>query len=70
MFIAQGTADQIVAPSITEAYVQKLCDAGQTVDLRLYDGVSHIDTGPDAAPDVAAWLAARFAGEAASSTCA
>ena len=51
LFIAQGTADEIVAPSITEAYVQKLCDAGQTVDLRLYDGVSHIDTGPDAAPD-------------------
>ena len=69
VLITQGTADPIVDPGVTEKFVAKLCAAGETVDLRLYPGVRHVDAGLIAAPDVAAWIGDRFAGRAASSTC-
>ena len=42
----------------------------ETAALRIYPGVGHLETGNDAAPDVAAWIADRFAGEPAPATCA
>jgi hypothetical protein len=49
--------------------VKKLCTNGEKVDYRLYPGVAHVDAGFKAAPDVATWIADRFAGRPAPSTC-
>jgi fermentation-respiration switch protein FrsA (DUF1100 family) len=69
MLITQGTADPIVDPDVTRAFVDQLCSNGETVDLLLLDGVQHVDAGHVAAPDVAAWIAARFAGRPAPTVC-
>jgi len=69
ILITQGGADPIVAPGVTEKFANGLCSSGETVAFRLYPGVGHLDGGVTAAPDVAAWIADRFAGKAAPSTC-
>jgi uncharacterized membrane protein HdeD (DUF308 family)/pimeloyl-ACP methyl ester carboxylesterase len=69
VLIVQGGADTIVPSHLTEALAAKLCSAGETVDLRLYPTVGHLETGIVASPDVAAWIAQRFAGKPPPSTC-
>lgn len=69
VLITQGTADTIVRPDITEAWVAGQCRAGVTVELRAYDGVTHTDIAKASADDVATWVADRFAGAPPSSTC-
>jgi uncharacterized membrane protein HdeD (DUF308 family) len=69
MLIVQGAADTIVDPAITKRYVDRLCASGVDVDLRLYPGIGHLETGHDAAPDVERWIADRFAGKPAPSAC-
>jgi hypothetical protein len=49
--------------------VDKLCTEGETVDLRVLKGTAHLDAGHVAVPDVAQWIADRFAGKPAPSTC-
>ena len=69
VFIAQGTADQIVVPEVTRAYSQRLCAAGVTVNLKMYEGATHAPMGKKAVPAVSEWVNARFGGKAAPSTC-
>ena len=69
MIITQGDADPIMAPAVTAQFVAELCANGETVDYRVLSGVAHLDAGHIAAPDVAAWIADRFAGAPAPSTC-
>ncbi|HEY8776930.1 MAG TPA: lipase family protein [Gaiellaceae bacterium] len=69
LFIVQGTADTIVAPDVTERLVNKLCQRGETVELRLYPGVGHLVTGHEAAPAVLNWINARFAGKPPPTSC-
>ena len=70
IIITQGDADPLVRPTITTAFAKRLCSDGARVDYRTYPGVMHIDAGPMTAPDVAAWIAQRFAGVTAPTTCA
>jgi dienelactone hydrolase len=70
IIITQGDADPLVRPAINAAFARRLCADGETVDYRTYPGVMHIDAGPKTAADVAAWIARRFAGAAAPTTCA
>lgn len=69
VLIVQGGEDHIVDPKVTEQFAQQLCTQGETVALRLYPGVGHLNTGHDAAPDVAAWIADRFAGKPPPTRC-
>jgi alpha-beta hydrolase superfamily lysophospholipase len=69
MLVVQSGADTIVDPAVTRRYVDELCASARTVELRLYPGVGHVQTGHVAAPDVERWLAERFAGRPAPSTC-
>jgi alpha-beta hydrolase superfamily lysophospholipase len=69
VLVVQGGEDHIVDPQITERFVEQLCAKGETAALRLYPGVGHLNTGHDAAPDVAAWIVDRFAAEPAPTTC-
>lgn len=69
LFIGQGDADPLVLPDLQAAFVKGLCKAGEMVEYRTYPGVGHVDAGPAAAPDAEAWIADRFAGKPAPSTC-
>ena len=69
MLITQGADDPIVPPTETESYVARLCANGAKVDLRLLAGVEHITAGHDAVPIVLPWIADRFAGRPAPTTC-
>jgi alpha-beta hydrolase superfamily lysophospholipase len=69
ILITQGGADKIVPVAATKRLAAKLCAHGETVDLRVYPSVEHLEAGIVVAPDVAAWIAARFAGRPAPSTC-
>ncbi len=69
ILIAQGEADRLILPSITKAFVERLCRQGETVDYRTYPGVDHVHAGPETAADVANWIADRFAGEPPPNTC-
>jgi pimeloyl-ACP methyl ester carboxylesterase len=67
--LLQGGGDTVVEPILTAELDTLLCRIGQTVDFRIYPGVEHVQLVPTAAPDVAAWVADRFAGKPASSNC-
>jgi uncharacterized membrane protein HdeD (DUF308 family)/pimeloyl-ACP methyl ester carboxylesterase len=69
VLITQGGADQIVPPHITARLVRRLCATGDRVDERVYPSVGHLEAGIVASPDVAAWIAERFAGRPAPQNC-
>jgi hypothetical protein len=69
ILIVQGGADTIVAPDVPSAFVDRLRTVGETVDDRTYENVGHLETGVVAVPDVVSWVAERFAGANAPSTC-
>jgi len=70
VFIAQGTADQIVRPPITRKFANHLCLQGTRVHMIWLEGVSHDNAGYDGAPAAVRWMADRFAGRPAPSNCA
>lgn len=69
MLIVQSDADTIVAPDVTRSFVDRLCADGATVQLMELQGVSHLDTGAEAAPEVLSWITERFEGSRPSTTC-
>lgn len=76
VLLLQGDADVVVTPAQTDQVSSALCAAGVTVDYRTYPGLGH-DTFPGqvtgiddgAMSDILTWVAARFAGQPAPSTC-
>lgn len=69
VFVAQGTADQVVSPDITAAYVKRLCRATGSVTSRTYPGIGHFDVVEASTPDVLAWMRAVRAGHPPASNC-
>lgn len=69
VFIAQGAADRLVLPTVTQAYVQRLCDAGSRVDYVELPGVHHGFIGSDSAVQAVDWMADRFEGKPAPDSC-
>jgi pimeloyl-ACP methyl ester carboxylesterase len=69
VFVIQGDADVDVGVDLTRDVIEDLCAGGSTVEYREYPGVDHLDMNILAAPLMADWVDARFAGEAAPSTC-
>ena len=47
----------------------ELCAIGTPLDYRVFEGFSHNDSTAMNMPLMLEWTAARFAGEAANSTC-
>ena len=62
VFIAQGSADRTVDPSVTQAYMKELCAAGSRVRLLVLQGVGHGAIAMKSALTAVAWMAGRFAG--------
>ncbi|MGI9404132.1 MAG: alpha/beta fold hydrolase [Hyphomicrobium sp.] len=69
VFIAQGTADTIVRPTITRRFANHLCLQGTRVHMIWLEGVSHSYAGDDSALAAVRWMSDRFAGRPAPSNC-
>lgn len=69
LLMIQGTADTIVEPSVTEAYVKRQCSDGGAVRFILVPGIPHDPIARDMAPDAVQWMADRFAGAPPPSDC-
>jgi acetyl esterase/lipase len=69
VFIAQGTADKIVAPNVTMDFAGRLCRSGSPVYFREMPNVSHSFAARDSAAEAVKWMAGRFEGQPAPSNC-
>jgi uncharacterized membrane protein HdeD (DUF308 family)/alpha-beta hydrolase superfamily lysophospholipase len=69
ILLVQSDADTIIAPAVTEAYRDRLCDLGETVEYHELSGIGHLEVGHEAAPYVFDWVEARFAGDEPTNTC-
>ena len=69
LLIAQASADEIVAPSVTETFARAVCRAGTRVRWLPVDGGDHAHTAERTAVPTVDWLKDRFAGRSAPSDC-
>lgn len=72
VFVAQGGDDDVVAPTVTEAFVDRACAGGEVVDLHTYASATHISVAAEDSPvddPLVAWTEARFAAEAPETAC-
>jgi predicted esterase len=61
LLVAQGTSDDVVTPSMTQAFVQSACRAGASVDFVRIAGGGHSWAAFDSAAVATDWIANRFA---------
>ena len=69
LFVAQGTADDVVDPPVTADYVKQLCANGNAVRRLLLPAVGHGAAGRDSARAGIQWMSGRFAGAPAPNDC-
>jgi pimeloyl-ACP methyl ester carboxylesterase len=69
VFIAQGSADKIVDPPVTQAYMKELCSAGSRVRMLVLPGGGHGTIAMKSALKAVAWMAGRFEGAPAENDC-
>jgi pimeloyl-ACP methyl ester carboxylesterase len=70
--IAQGLSDSVVPPSVTDAYVEERCSAGQRLEYWTFAGRDHFTIVQPGAPLeelLIRWTTARFANEPQASGC-
>lgn len=70
LYIAQGTDDPIVRPSVTADFVRGLCARGEVVSFEELPGATHERAARVSASSAIQWMRARFDGQAAPDTCA
>ncbi len=69
VFLAQGSADNLVLPAITAGYRNGLCRGGSSVVMMRIPDVGHLSIARDAASAAIAWIADRFNGAPPPSNC-
>ena len=70
VLIVHSAADDVVPAALSEIAFGRMCGLGQQVERRVYDaGQGHGAAAPQAYADGFAWIADRFAGEPAASSC-
>jgi acetyl esterase/lipase len=69
VFLAQGGADQLVRPQVTQEYMKRLCAAGSKVQWVLMPTVNHGFAARNSASAAVAWMADRFAGAGPPNDC-
>jgi alpha-beta hydrolase superfamily lysophospholipase len=70
VFVSQGLADNVVLPSTTSLLEKGWCAAGTKITVDWIPGATHFTIPSESAAVAVKWLAARFAGRPASSSCA
>ena len=68
-FVGQGLLDDVVLPSTTAMLQTDWCAAGVQMTVEWYPDADHFSVPSQSAPDAVTWIAARFAGQVATSTC-
>jgi pimeloyl-ACP methyl ester carboxylesterase len=63
LLIAHGADDDLVPSLAPDALAKRMCDLGQVLEYRLFDGQGHGMKG-EALDEVGAWIDARLAGDA------
>lgn len=69
VFIAQGTADEVVLPWPNAMLEEAWCASGAAMNMLWLGNVNHQDAALVGGPAAIAWLAERFAGNPAGTTC-
>jgi uncharacterized membrane protein HdeD (DUF308 family)/acetyl esterase/lipase len=72
VFIGQGSADEVVSPTVQAAYVAGRCAAGRPLRFTSYPGGTHMGVlaaGSALPTDLESWTQDRFAGRPAPNTC-
>jgi hypothetical protein len=69
VFMAQGTADEVVLAWPNAKLQQAWCEAGSTISTLWMGGIGHLAAATTAGPTAVAWIADRFAGRPAERTC-
>ncbi len=72
LFIGQGSADEVVSPTIEAAYIARLCAMGRPLQFTSYPGRTHMGILQPDSPlvgDLERWTQDRFAGRPETSTC-
>ena len=69
VLVMQGSADSVVNPNATTAYVRRACAFSQLVQYSIYAGQTHQTIPVVAQTEYLSWVADRFAGKAAPSNC-
>jgi len=69
VFMAQGTADEVVLPWPNSMIQEKWCDAGSAIDVLWMGDVNHEDAAHVSGPAAVDWIADRFAGRPAGRSC-
>ncbi len=69
VFIAQGTADEVVLAWPNAKVQDEWCAAGSAIDMLWMGGVTHMAAATTAGPEAVRWMADRFAGRPAPRTC-
>jgi alpha-beta hydrolase superfamily lysophospholipase len=69
VLVMQGTADTVVNPNASTAYVKRACQFRQPVQYTMYAGATHQTIPSVAQKQYLAWIADRFAGHRAPSNC-
>ena len=69
LFIAQGSADTVVDPSVTTDFASRLCRHGATLRFFEVPDASHTIIAKVSAQATVAWIADRFAGKPAPTNC-
>ncbi|MCO5992005.1 lipase family protein [Actinoallomurus rhizosphaericola] len=68
VLILQGGRDPIIPPGVTKAAMGRMCGRGGVIAYRVYPHAYH-NVVPSAAPDLNAWIRARFHGDPAPDDC-
>ena len=70
ILIVHSSADEVVPAALSEITYGRMCELGQQVERRVYEtGEGHGGAAPQAFVDGFDWIAERFAGEPAATTC-
>jgi len=69
VYVAQGTEDPIVRPTVTTDFVRELCARGEVVRYEELAGAGHMRAGRISATSAIQWMRDRFDGRTAPSTC-
>lgn len=70
VYLAQGLADQVILPNTTALLEQRYCSAQVPLSADWIGGMGHLKVATAAGPQLTAWLADRFAGSPAPTSCA
>ncbi|MDI6022013.1 lipase family protein [Leucobacter sp. UT-8R-CII-1-4] len=72
VLVAQGLADPLVLPSMQQKWVNERCDAGEVIDYRTFEGLSHVSlvaADSPLTPQIVEWTLDRWRGDPAAKQC-